>query len=403
MKSTSSTLKRTVLASAVALLWALGSNGLGQTPASIPDEQPSNKLRGGPHDVHVLLLDDSAETFSQGSTEQVTIDITPPGVAIPKVRTAGATATQPYRAQYTSRAIDTEIPFNELIPSWNVATPDGTGFTAEIRVGRKADGFWTPFYYFGAWGSAEKPAQTVVEDANGTVEIDNFRSSHAFDRIQYRFELVTIEPQRTPIIRRVGLAYSNTLNDEALAAQFRPASTQPAAIPGSARRLPVPWRSQAAETEQIRHSVCSPTALAMVLQYHGVNEPTAKVAERCFDPEHRIYGNWIRAVQAAYSFGIVGYLERFGDWDSIRRHIAAGRPVIASIRFGKDELRKAPFSSSQGHIIVVVGFDNEGNVHVNDPAGKTMQTGVTTYFKEDMQKAWLDNGGVGYVLTGKPN
>ena len=29
-----------------------------------------------------------------------------------------------------------------------------------------------------------------------------------------------------------------------------------------------------------------------------------------------------------------------------------------------------------------------------------MQAGVTTYFKEDLEKVWFAHGGVGYVLTG---
>lgn len=368
--------------------------------ASAPEDRaPTSSLRGGPNDVHGLILDESAELFSQGATEQVTIDISPAGVAIPKVKTVGATTAKPYQALYTSRIISTNFPFNELLPSWNIATPDGTGFMAEIRVGRKADGTWTPFYHFGVWGTATQPAQHTLRDANGTVEIDTFSSPKSYDRIQYRFLLVTTIPNRSPTIRRVGLAYSNTLNDEALAQKLR-TPADPKGVQGWARRLPVPWRSQSTEPEPIRHSICSATAVAMVMQHYGVNEPTAKVAARTYDAKYQMYGNWIRAVQAAYSFGIVGHIERFHDWDSVKRHIAAGRPIIASIRFGKGELRNAPFSSSQGHIIVIVGFDNNGNVNVNDPAGKTMQAGVTTYPKEDMQKAWLDHGGVAYVLTG---
>jgi uncharacterized protein YvpB len=93
-------------------------------------------------------------------------------------------------------------------------------------------------------------------------------------------------------------------------------------------------------------------------------------------------------------------VERFGNYDALKKHIAAGRPVIASIRVTAGDLRNAPYRSSNGHLIVLVGFDQNENIHVNDPAGKTMEVGVTTYAKEDLQKVWLDHGGVGYVLTG---
>jgi hypothetical protein len=377
-------------------------------PASVPatstssapeDDTPTSNLRGGPNDVFDLILDETADVFSQGATEQVNIETNPAGVSIPKAKAAGATGAQPYRAVYTSRVIEADFPFNELVPSWNVDLPEGTGFQTEIRLGRKAGGAWTPFYYFGVWGVAARPEQKTIKDDSGVVEVDTFRSQKVFDRIQYRFTLVTTVPDRSPAIRRVGLSYSNTLNDAALAAKVRK-PVDPGPAPGWTRRLPVPWRSQSTEAEKIRHSICSPTSVAMVLQYYGVNEPTAKVAEASYDPEYRMYGNWIRAVQTAYSFGVAGYVERFGEWESVKRHIAAGHPLIASIKVSKGELRNAPYRTSGGHLIVIVGFDNNGNVHINDPAGKTMQAGVTTYAREDVQKIWLNRGGVAYVLTG---
>ncbi len=374
------------------------------TTASAPEESadgPGNNLRATPNDVHALLLDNSAAIFSQGSTEQVTVETTVPGIAIPAARAATAPADTPLAAVYTSRVVETAFPFNDLVPSWNVEMPEGTGFRAEIRLGRKADGFWTPFYHFGVWGNAPKPAERVIEDGSGIVDVDTFRSSQTFDRIQYRFVFTTAAAGKSPVLRRVGLAYSNTLNNEGLAAVHRK-PIDPGPPSGWARRLPVPWRSQSVEDGRIRGSICSPTSVAMVLQYYGVNLPTAQVAATVFDPEYRIYGNWIRAVETAYLCGVAGYLERFGDFEGVKRHIAAGHPVIASIRVDTPgELRGAPYKTSNGHLIVIAGFDANGNLHVNDPAAKTIEAGVVTYAKEDMQKVWLDHGGVGYVLTGK--
>jgi uncharacterized protein YvpB len=374
------------------------------TTASAPEESangPGNNLRSTPNDVHALLLDDSAALFSQGSTEQVTIETNPPGIAIPQPRAATAPADPPLQAVYTSRVIETAFPFNDLVPSWNVEMPEGTGFRVEIRLGRKADGFWTPFYHFGVWGNAPKPEQRIIEDGSGVIDVDTFRSTETFDRIQYRFVLTTAAAGQSPVIRRVGLAYSNTLNNEALAAVHRK-PIDPGPPSGWARRLPVPWRSQKAEDPRIRGSICSPTSVSMVLQYYGVNVPTAQVAANVFDREYRMYGNWIRAVQTAYLYGVTGYLERFGDFEGVKRHIAAGHPVIASIRVDTaGELRGAPYKTSNGHLIVIAGFDADGNLHVIDPAAATIEAGVVTYAKEDMRKAWLEHGGVGYVLTGK--
>lgn len=364
---------------------------------------PGNDLRGGPHDVHDLILDDSAEVFSHGATDEVTIEVAPPGVAIPPPRRAGATAGQPVRATYTSRVVETPFAFNDLVPSWNVDLPEGAGFVAEIRVGRKKGDFWTPWLYFGTWGTGATTETKTVHDDVGVVEIDVFRSPQTFDRVQYRFVLATTAADRSPIVRRVALSCSNTLGNTLARAELSAPNdkpTDPGPPSGWMRRLPVPWRSQGVEDEAIRSQICSPTCVAMVLHFYGIDAPTAKVAALTYDPHYRIYGNWIRAVQAAHMLGSPGYLQRFGDWAAVKQHIAAGRPVIASIRAEPGELRNAPYNATDGHLIVIAGFDANDNVHVNDPAARTIEAGVVTYFQEDLQKAWLDHSGVGYVLTG---
>ncbi|MCL2329970.1 MAG: C39 family peptidase [Phycisphaerae bacterium] len=372
---------------------------------------PTNNLRGKSSDRHGLLLDDTDAILKQGQLERPL-----------KHGSSDHGPSNTWSAVYTSRAIETAFPFNQIVPSWNVDLPAGTGFCVELRMGRKSQGstpeFWTPFYYFGTWGIAKSPEQRVIRDDHGVVNIDTFHSTQSYDRIQYRFILETSNQEHSkseqwPTIRRVGLAYSNTLDNDHESHELQKSSgdelpeSQKIAINDSlsdsawCRRLLVPWRSQAAEDEAIRHSVCSPTAVAMVLQYDGIDLSTARVAQACYDPEYKIYGNWIRNVQAAYEFGDAGYIQRFNDWDAVKRVIAAGRPIVASIKVARDQLRHAPYRASpQGHLIVITGFDRAGNVFVNDPAGRTAQSAMVTYFKEDLENVWFGSGGVGYVLIG---
>jgi len=93
-------------------------------------------------------------------------------------------------------------------------------------------------------------------------------------------------------------------------------------------------------------------------------------------------------------------IERFGDWNAIKRHIAAGRPLIASILVEKGQLRNAPYRETKGHLVVVTGFDGKGNVCLNDPAATTAEQGITTHPIEDVEKVWFGHGGVAYVLLG---
>ena len=64
-------------------------------------------------------------------------------------------------------------------------------------------------------------------------------------------------------------------------------------------RLVVPALSQMEEDAAIRHRVCSPTCVAMVLAYHGRPVAVADLAREMFQPELDIYGVWPAAIRAA--------------------------------------------------------------------------------------------------------
>jgi hypothetical protein len=336
--------------------------------STAPTDEPLNELKATPNDVHALLFDHCTEMHSTSQPDGTHVSVC------------------------TSRVIETDFPFNELLPSWNIDAPAGTGFSVYIRVGRKQNEFWTPFYYLGTWKRFPSNRQKLVQDKNGVVRIDHFQSKNVFDRIQYQIESIG-----GITISRVALAYSNTLNDP-LIAQKHHQPIDAGSKEQWVRRLKVPFRSQATQDEKLRGRLCSPVSVAMVMAYHGIDREMTPVCEAVYDSEYKIYGNWSRAIQGAYNFGVPGYLERFNDWNQVKRYIAAGQPIIASIKIKKGQLHTDATRESTGHLLVVTGFDEDGNVHVNDPAYRFSDRGVTTYSKKDMDNIWFANGGVGYVL-----
>jgi hypothetical protein len=73
---------------------------------------------------------------------------------------------------------------------------------------------------------------------------------------------------------------------------------------------------------------------------------------------------------------------------------------VASISFGAGELDGAPISSTNGHLLVIVGFTRSGDVVVNDPAAQRRSGVRRTYDRGQFEDAWLPtSGGVVYVLT----
>jgi hypothetical protein len=69
-----------------------------------------------------------------------------------------------------------------------------------------------------------------------------------------------------------------------------------------------------------------------------------------------------------------------------------------SLRAGEGELSGAPYPSTSGHLIVIVGFDGDGDVWVNDPAAPAAKSVRRRYDREELGRAWFGHGGVAYVL-----
>lgn len=318
----------------------------------------------------------------------------------------GVTLTCPPGAEalYESPVIAAGRPFNEVLLSWNVDTPAGAGFCVELRIGRSADGLWSPYLYVGDWGDTLPPAERLVTCPQGRIDVDYFRSPERFDRAQYRLRAVGHPDCPTELrIRRIAVCLSDLTGiPPSVAPPEDPAAPAPPAA--WQRRLPVPFRSQATDNPDHAGRICNPASVAMVLAYRGRDLPTAAVAAACHDPAHDIYGNWPRSIQAAYSLGLPGYATRLSDWAAVERLIAADQPLVITIRVNAPgDLAGAPYRTTDGHVLVLTGFDADGNVAVNDPAARTAERGCLTYRRADLERVWMrERGGVAYVLEPAP-
>ncbi len=301
-------------------------------------------------------------------------------------------------SQGTSETVTPGDWFNEVVPSWNVTTEPGDGFVVELRVGRAFEERWSPWLHVGDWGPAPARDARVTEFPGGAIDIDYFRSDQRYDRLQYR--VTAAAGNAAPLfVERFAACVSDTTG--------RPLAVRPVVEPQPRpsrsdwqRNLAVPFRSQKSEPAEIAGRICSPTSVSMVLDYHGLARSTRTVADACLDAAHDLYGVWPRNVQAAWTFGSPGYLARFSDWAAVERMIAAGQPLVISIRVRREgDLRGAPYKTTAGHLLVLTGFAGDDLVQVNDPAGKTPEAGQVRYHREDLEKVWMRaTGGLAYVL-----
>ncbi len=289
-------------------------------------------------------------------------------------------------------------PFDEAIPSWNALTPGRAWL--EVRLRLRIDDTWTAWYTLGHWGAGIQGGSVAGQrDADADVETDTLRVLRGCaDTLQVQVRLASDPDSGAPPAVRDVEAWTHVHGSRAPL----PAAPHPA----WGRVLDVPQRSQAIEPEDVRGHICSPTALGMALAYHGVERTTLQVCDGVYDHGGEIWGNW--PFNTAYVHPIsdgrlVGHVER---WDSLRPiedEIAAGRPVVLSHRWEEGDLLNAPIPRSNGHLIVVVGFDTNGDVVVNDPAANPLkgQRVRRVYRCDDVEKTWLERAS-GVIYTVRP-
>lgn len=300
-----------------------------------------------------------------------------------------------YYGSYTSQAMD--VNFMEAIPSWQANTPPGTW--TEVEMSALVDGVWSKWYTFGAWLEGDAPFKrhsfSGQGDAVGTVATDTLMlAKQAATAVKVRVTLFTTDATKTPSVRNVSMTFSN-------------GTDSPGSVPfgGLTSALDVPKRSQMVFPDG-GPVWCSPTSTSMVMSYWAgvtgnpaydvtVRQAVAGVWDYRFDGG----GNWPYNTAYASSLGLVGKVARLSSFAEVEKWTAAGVPVIASIAYKKGELDNSPISSTDGHLLVVRGFDAAGNVLTNDPAAASDEAVTITYDRVQLEKAWLDNSnGTVYLI-----
>lgn len=272
-------------------------------------------------------------------------------------------------------------PFTELVVSWNGFTPPGTSLIVEtqVRVGEE----WSRWYGLASWNSWGKPSSMAPHgDHLAKVDIDTvvLIPPYLANAVRVRVTLRTENENETPTLTAVYAATRTGLSDE-----------EPLPLSFAEVDLLVPPRSQMVEDKSIANSVCSPTSVGMVMAYYGVSHPTAVLAGQAYDHRAEIFGNWSFAAALAGSYGLSAYVDFLAGLGPLYREIAAGHPVVCSVRWKEGELTNAPIPKSNGHLLVVRGFAMRNGrpvVIVNDPAAPEPETVCREYDAAEFRKIW---------------
>lgn len=325
---------------------------------------------------------------------------------------------------WTSPTLQSGFDLTQLVASWNATTPSGTWIEVGVR-GRTPDGRRTDWFVLGRWCS-EHPEQggaihrtsvdgqeteiaTVWTDTLATVDDRTLRS------VQLRVQLM--RRPGTDVTPRVTLL-------TAMASALPTASSVPVSQPGPARGvvLPVPPLSQEVhaghypEWDNGGEAWCSPTSVSMIADFWRRGPSAADTAWVTVPPDPQVdhaaratydhaydgCGNWPFNPAYAATLGLRGFVTRLRSLREAEVLIAAGVPLVLSVSFDAGELDGAGYSTS-GHLLVLCGFDAQGDPVCNDPASHLVPDNGqvrVTYRRDQLENVWLPHsGGLVYVLA----
>jgi peptidase C39-like protein len=320
----------------------------------------------------------------------------------------------PYESgSWTSDWIPVAFAFDELVASWNAETPATTWIKLEMQA--RGAGRETKFYTMMTWASGDtdihRTSTAGQRSGDGDVNVDIFkRADGAAPLDSYRLRVTLYQGSgstATPSVQMLAAMVSTPFTHEI-----------PSPFDGTAIDLQVPALSQEEHKGEFPQydgggeAWCSPTSTAMVLGALGASpsddelerfpgpdygDPQVDYAARyTYDWNYKGAGNWPANVAYATQFGLDGFVTRLRSLSEAHQFVAASIPLIASIN---GDLPGFLFGKTNGHLLVIRGFDTNGDVITNDPAAKTNDEVRKVYGRADFERVWLGgSGGIVYVI-----
>ena len=318
------------------------------------------------------------------------------------------------QAVWTSAPLRPGFGVQEIVASWTAETPGGSWVQIDVR------GPATEWYSLARWASHDLVVRRTTvprqRDEHGSVEADTFKAAPDRELPSFQVRVSLMRPagsSEVPVVRSLGVMASRLP---------APDLTLPASAPNGARGvvLDVPCFSQKIHANEYPEydgggsSWCSPTSTSMVMAYWGALPPAeeyawvdAGLADRwvthaargTYDHAYGGCGNWPFNTAYAGRYGLAGFITRLRSLAEAELFIAEGIPLIVSASYRTGEIRGLDYDTN-GHIMVLAGFTEDGDPVLNDPNSATNAAVRKAVDRAEFERVWLNTSrGVVYVIT----
>lgn len=289
---------------------------------------------------------------------------------------------------YAFERVSPGFNFSEAIPSWNVDSPGAA--QVEIRLRARAGDHLTKPYVLGQWrldlAGGSRVSVDGQKDADGTVLTDTLRLVQPTESLDIE---VSISGDASAKLKRLFINFWSP-GEVAL-----PVATQPISP------IEVPQKAQGNYPNG--GVMCSPTTTTMLLNYWSVMQnrmdlyvDVPDTIAAVWDDVYKGAGNWPFNMAFAGSFpGMVAYVSRLSSTAELCAWLKKRVPVACSVAFSL--LNGKPLDPKEaGHLVVLVGFDANGDPIFNDPARRAQVR--RTYKLADFEAAWSHSKRTVYLI-----
>ncbi len=272
-----------------------------------------------------------------------------------------------------------EYYFNRGLPSWNGHAPsDRSSFRVLMRFYNHS---WSSWLTVGYWKTNLWSSYGTTSYGSVKIDIDNAVMSSYYKKWQFKVEMKrTSADEPSPEVWKLSFFVSDQRTTDNVNINSI-VNDNPEQI-----FIPTQHYYQYALDPNIGGDICSPTSTAMVLRSYNIEVDPLKFARDNYDNYWRIFGIWPRTVQNAEEFDLDGSVTRYRTWSQAREVLANGGRIVMSVSY--------PLYA--GHLIMLAGFDSNGNPLVHDPA---RSDGYGYKFnKTALSQSWFNKGGVAYTF-----
>ncbi len=309
---------------------------------------------------------------------------------------------KPCEGSVTTPVYKLESPANDLVPSWNTRTPEGSH--AEIFVRLLIEGRWSKWFSYGKWSTLIERRCPDDEDrlawSNSWRDGGDSSINVKDGKLAEAFQLKAVlrahpNAKEMPSIRLLAATWKNTDDPD-----WHSKLSYPEEKVEEKKRvlLDTPAISQMRRDPAYGGVICSAVTITVLMNTYGRDFLPEEVTYAGLDYAFVGNGNWSYSCACAGAYGFESFCV-YTDFEGLRQELSKGHPVGLSVKYSLRHDSDVPFlenatGTTHGHLIACIGYYfneelGEFVYYCNDSAGSfDLSAGPREYKESDLSKAW---------------